>query len=166
VGTYGDFQTWWWYAGQAPHTGTPLDMLHTLGVALAVLGAALLLTRLPAAVRLLRPLAAAGSMILTLYCAHILILATGVLNNHLYTQYTVILITMVAFAVIWRRTHTRGPLEALISSASTQARLATANALAGHRHRPTQPRTAEPPATSEVRTHGPSGPGPRPKSER
>ena len=140
---FGDFQTWWWYAGRAPHSGTPLDMLHTLGCALAVLGAALLLARLPAAMRLMRPLAAAGSMILTLYCAHILILATGVLNNHLYTQYTVILIAMVAFAMIWRRTHTRGPLEALIAGASSGTRRAAASALAGYRRRATQSKTTE-----------------------
>ena len=140
---FGDFQTWWWYAGRAPHSGTPLDMLHTLGCALAVLGAALLLARLPAAMRLFRPLAAAGSMILTLYCAHILILATGVLNNHLYTQYTVTLIAMVAFAMIWQRTHTRGPLEALIAGASSGTRRAAASALAGYHRRATQSKPAE-----------------------
>jgi uncharacterized membrane protein YeiB len=158
---YGDFNTWWWYAGRAPHTGTPLDMLHTLGVALAVLGAALLLTRLPLAVRLLRPLAAAGSMILTLYCAHILVLATGVLNGYLYAQYTVILIAMVAFAVIWRRTHTRGPLEALIAGASTRARRATANALAGYGRWPAESKTTAPPATSKEGHMNLQGEGPR-----
>jgi len=150
---FGDFQTWWWYAGRAPHSGTPLDMLHTLGVALAVFGAALLVTRRPIAARLLRPLAAAGSMILTLYCAHILVLATGVMQKHLYTQYTVILIAMVAFAVIWRRTHTRGPLEALIAGASTWTRRVAASAIAGRGHRPTESRTAEPLPTCEGRTH-------------
>ena len=37
--------TWWWLAVEAPHTGTPFDLAHTTGTALAVLGAMLLLAR-------------------------------------------------------------------------------------------------------------------------
>jgi uncharacterized membrane protein YeiB len=114
---WGTFDTYWWYVGRAPHSGTPFDMLHTLGAALAVFGAALLVTRIPRAVRLLRPLAAAGSMILTLYCAHILVLAvlSRSIPSSYYTKYFALLFGMIVFAVFWRRTHARGPLEEFIS---------------------------------------------------
>ena len=118
---WGDFDTYWWYAIRAPHSGAPLDMLHTLGFAVAVLGAALLVTRLPIAVRVLRPLADAGSMVLTLYCAHIVVLATGLLDDHPYAQYLALLAGMVAFAVVWKRRFARGPLEELIARISTAA---------------------------------------------
>jgi uncharacterized membrane protein YeiB len=123
---WGDFDTFWWYAGRAPHSGTPFDMLHTLGFAVAVLGAALLVTRRPLAARLLWPIAAAGSMVLTLYCAHIAVLATGLLGDQPYARYCALLSAMIIFAVLWKRTHTRGPLEELVSRISTRARLAVA----------------------------------------
>ena len=71
--------SWWYLALPTPHSHTPVDLLHTLGSAAAVLGVALLLTRLPVVARALAPLAAAGSMSLTLYVAHLVLLATGVL---------------------------------------------------------------------------------------
>ena len=37
--------SWWWLAQRAPYTVTPLRMLHDLGVATAVLGVCLLVTR-------------------------------------------------------------------------------------------------------------------------
>ena len=70
-------QTWWWLAERAPYTVTPLRMLHDLGVAMAVLGCCLLLARILRRPGLLWPLVAAGSMTLTLYTAHILVLASG-----------------------------------------------------------------------------------------
>ena len=36
----------WWLASSAPHSGTTLDLLHTSGVAAAVVGVCLLLGRL------------------------------------------------------------------------------------------------------------------------
>ena len=37
--------SWWWLTIMAPHSGTPFDLAHTTGTALAVLGAMLLLAR-------------------------------------------------------------------------------------------------------------------------
>ena len=47
---------WRWLLVAAPHTGTPFDLLHTIGTSLAVLGACILLTRSDAVRRLTRPL--------------------------------------------------------------------------------------------------------------
>ena len=70
--------SWWYLALPDPHSHTPVDLPHTLGSAGAVLGAALLLTGVPIVTRALSPVAAAGSMALTLYSAHLVLLATGV----------------------------------------------------------------------------------------
>lgn len=123
---WGDFSTFWWFAGRAPHSGTPLDLLHTLGVAMAVFGAALLLSRSPSAYRFLRPVAASGSMILTLYCGHIVLLAatSQVFKEYYYPKYVLILVAMVVFATLWRRGHRRGPLEEGIARVVAMARRA------------------------------------------
>src|SRR5262249_37107461 len=54
-----DLRAWWSLVFRAPHSNTPFDLLHTLGVAVALLGALLLLTGLPGAAKVLGPLAAA-----------------------------------------------------------------------------------------------------------
>ena len=45
LGLYGNTptSTWWWLAVDAAHSSTPLDLLHTIGIALGLLGALLLL---------------------------------------------------------------------------------------------------------------------------
>jgi uncharacterized membrane protein len=104
--------TYWWMATMAPHSSTPLDIAFTIGLGLTVLGVLLLLGRaLPG---LLRPIAAAGSMSLTLYAAHLLLLGAPLLPGgpvDLAIQ-TVLLIT---FALIWSRFRARGPMEDVIA---------------------------------------------------
>jgi uncharacterized membrane protein len=98
----------WWLATAAPHTATPLDLLLTTGLAVAVLG--LCIATGWVAPRLLRPLAAAGSMPLTLYAAHLLLLATPAMpggGGGLLLQAAV----LVAGALLWRKRFDRGPLE-------------------------------------------------------
>ncbi len=72
----------WWLASSAPHSGTALDLLHTSGVAAAVVGLCLLLGRLGDWIELdlLLPLRGAGAMTLSLYTAHVLVMAS--LNGH------------------------------------------------------------------------------------
>jgi uncharacterized membrane protein len=67
----------WWLATSAPHSGTTLDLLHTAGVAAAVIGACLLLGRLGTWLELdlLLPLRGIGAMTLSLYTAHVCIMA-------------------------------------------------------------------------------------------
>lgn len=115
-------ETWWSLMSRAPHSTTPSDMLHTLGAATALLAALLLLTRIAAVRCALSPLAAAGSMPLTLYCAHVLFLATGLLGGAPGARYGVLVAGALLFAVVWRRTRGRGPLEAVVAAAVRQVR--------------------------------------------
>ncbi|OMQ14917.1 hypothetical protein A7K94_0213150, partial [Modestobacter sp. VKM Ac-2676] len=108
----------WWLAAMAPHSGSPLDLAFTIGVALAVLGVCLLLGR--GLQPLLRPLAAAGSMTLTLYSLHLLLVATPLPRGlgNLVLQ----VVLLVAFALVWSKSHLRGPLEELVWRATTAVR--------------------------------------------
>jgi uncharacterized membrane protein len=110
--TYGTTPTgtWWWLAVASPHSGTPFDLLHTAGSAVAVLGGWLLLAR--AARTALVPLAAAGSMTLTLYSLHVLALGLGLRSLAAHA------VLAVAGATLWRSTGQRGPLEALATRAA------------------------------------------------
>ncbi len=124
--------SWWYLALPAPHSTTPVDMVRTLGSALAVLGAALLLSRVPVVARLLRPLAAAGAMTLTLYCGHLLVLATGVLDDAPEMMFFLLVVGAFAFGVAWQRWMGQGPLERLVAAAAGRARrAATASTGAG-----------------------------------
>ena len=102
----------WWLATDAPHTSTPLDMAHTTGTALLVLGLALLV-RGRAAV-LLRPLSAAGSMPLSLYTAHVVVLGTTEPGDP-KTYYLVQVVVGLVVALLWRRYVGRGPLEKVLA---------------------------------------------------
>ncbi|MBD7996331.1 DUF1624 domain-containing protein [Arthrobacter sp. Sa2CUA1] len=112
--------TFWWFAILAPHSTTPLDLLYTIGVAAAVLGAMLLLSRV--AERYLLPLAAAGSMTLTLYTGHLLILGSGFYEDQPEVSLVLQVAAVIAFALIWRRFHSQGPLEELVGKAAGAAR--------------------------------------------
>ncbi|MCX5249779.1 DUF1624 domain-containing protein [Streptomyces sp. NBC_00201] len=119
-----DGSTWWSLISRAPHSTSPFDMLQTLGSAAALLGAALLLTRLPLARKALAPLSAAGSMPLTLYCAHVLFLATGALSDAPDLLYALQVAGALLFAVVWRRAVGRGPLETVVAAGARHARRA------------------------------------------
>ncbi|MGW1722007.1 heparan-alpha-glucosaminide N-acetyltransferase domain-containing protein [Streptomyces sp. NPDC002306] len=119
-----DGATWWSLLSRAPHSTSPFDMLHTLGSAAALLGAVLLLTRSAPVARLLAPLTAAGSMPLTLYSAHVLVLATGVLGDSPGLLYAALATGAPLFAVVWRQARGRGPLETVVAAAARRARAA------------------------------------------
>jgi hypothetical protein len=106
--------SWWWLAVAAPHSGTPADLAHTTGVALAVLGGALLIGR--RAPGLLWLPAAVGAIPLSLYALHVLSIAaepgsTGpaVLAGHL--------VVALLLGAAFRAARRRGPLEALTGAA-------------------------------------------------
>jgi uncharacterized membrane protein len=112
AGWYGTVPTLspWMLAVSDAHSGTPFDLLHTSGTALAVIGFCCLL---PATVtRFLFPVAAFGSMPLTIYTGHVLGLATwpgdtlGLLGLHVLVG--------VVVATVWRLVVGRGPAETVV----------------------------------------------------
>jgi uncharacterized membrane protein YeiB len=114
---------WRWLLISSPHSGTTLDLVHTSATSAVVIGGCLLLTRaLPRWSYL--PLAAAGSMTLTLYTAHVLALAKG--SPLLMTDQLLFWLANVAVAVVvatfWRTVIGRGPLEWLVGKADRVAR--------------------------------------------
>jgi uncharacterized membrane protein YeiB len=114
--------SWWYLAVPAPHSHSTIDLAHTLGSAIAVLGAALLLTRARVMARVLSPLAAAGAMVLTLYAAHLIVLATGVLADRPGSLLLVMVVSALVFAVLWRRWIGQGPLERIVAVISGAGR--------------------------------------------
>jgi uncharacterized membrane protein YeiB len=113
---------WWWLTLRAQHSNSTLDLLHTLGCAMALLGLALLVCRVEVIAKLLYPLAAAGSMSLTLYTAHLIVLATGVFTDQFVALFVLMGVGSMIVAVVIRRFARMGPLEFLVSSAADTAR--------------------------------------------
>ena len=107
--------TAWWLATDAAHTTTPLDLAGTVGTALLALGVALLVA--PLAPRLLSPLTAAGSMPLTLYSAHVLLLGTTDDAGHPVRYYLLQVAAGLLLAWLWQRAVGRGPLESVVAAA-------------------------------------------------
>ncbi|ROP43663.1 heparan-alpha-glucosaminide N-acetyltransferase domain-containing protein [Pseudokineococcus lusitanus] len=133
TGLYGTTPTttWWWLVVDAPHSGTPVDLAGVAGSALVVVGVLVLAAQhLPRVVRwLLWPLAAAGSMTLTLYSLHVLSLgllraweAGGGIPPSEGTVYALQVVGLLVLGCLWQLTGLRGPLEALVASASRAAR--------------------------------------------
>ena len=110
----------WWLAVLAPHTTTPLDILYTIGVATAVIGTAIVVGWVAGPV--LRPLAAAGSMPLTLYTLHLLLLVTPVMPEGEAAAFVLQVVLLVSFAALWRRRFERGPLEHVVQIATSRVR--------------------------------------------
>jgi uncharacterized membrane protein YeiB len=108
--------TAWWLAVDAPHASTTPDLVGTTGAALLVLGVALLATRTARAQQLVRPLAAAGSMTLTLYALHVL--AVTALSGPSLLLWSVQAVVGCGLAVVWLRTAARGPLEQVVATAA------------------------------------------------
>lgn len=111
--------TGWWLATMAPHSSTPPDILNTIGIALVVLGICILIGRTTTAP--LRPLAAPGSMSLTIYSLHLLMLSSAFLPGGM-SELVIQVAAVVAFAVLWSRWHARGPLEEVVATATGAVR--------------------------------------------
>ncbi|HKU02733.1 MAG TPA: heparan-alpha-glucosaminide N-acetyltransferase domain-containing protein [Arthrobacter sp.] len=121
--------SWWWLASAAPHSGTPLDLLHTSAVAAAVIGACLLLERLAEWVDLdlLLPLRGAGAMTLTLYTVHVWVvsgfylkpLPAGWTEDGMFFAQAA---TAVTIGIVFARLRWRGPLEWVGHTASLVGR--------------------------------------------
>lgn len=106
----------WWLSIAAPHTNTTFALMLSGGVAVAVLGGALLACRvLP---RLLHPLTAAGSMTLTLYLAHLAFLHFYPFEERPWTALLIQVVAVLILPVLWRRLFRRGPLEWVVATLS------------------------------------------------
>jgi len=117
--------TWWWLTVDLPHSSTPFDLVHTTGAAIALLGLLLLLARAGRLARaLMAPVAAAGSMTLTLYSAHVLLLSSKALPADAETSYAVQVAAALVVALVWRRFVGRGPVEAAVAAAAGAVRRA------------------------------------------
>lgn len=112
--------TWWWLTVMAPYTATPFEVLNAAGVAMAALGAMLLIGSWAGTI--IKPLVAIGTMTLTLYCAHLLVLATGFLAVLPWASFAVQTLAAIAFAMIWLHFRGAGPLERGITVASRAVR--------------------------------------------
>lgn len=103
----------------SPHGGSTFELLGAIGVAVAVLAAALLLTAV-APLRL-RPLSSIGRCALTLYCGHVLAIGAWVVAGRPdplpaldgWFPYLVLVVVAAVTAVLLDRAGRRGPLEAL-----------------------------------------------------
>lgn len=104
--------SWWWFGSAGAHTGLPLDLLHTGGVAMAVLGVCLALAAVAGPA--LRVLAIPGSMTFTLYSLHLLLLVTPISELPDAVGYATHIVLLVTFALLWRRRFSRGPMEWLV----------------------------------------------------
>jgi uncharacterized membrane protein len=113
--------TLWWQAILAPHSTTVLEKVNSLGTSIAALGVVLLLAHLAASE--LAPLAALGSMTLTLYSAHLLVLASGFLEKQSSNSLIIQVVIATIFALRWRRSHDYGPLEGLLAQATRRTRI-------------------------------------------
>ena len=110
----------WWLAVRAPHSGTSLDLLMTLGSAALVLAGCLLLGRtLP---RVSAVLFGAGALTLSLYSLHVVLRSRGFWDgDDLRTFLGQAALVLVAGALFRWGTH-RGPLEVLVGEPSAAVR--------------------------------------------
>lgn len=106
----------WWLGVWSPHSGSIVDLVHTTGTAMLVLGLALWLVRATATLPW-RILAGAGAMTLTLYATHALVLASPV---GVPGTVALVLHTLVALSVgaLFASVPARGPLEQLVGEAT------------------------------------------------
>ncbi|MFD9888561.1 heparan-alpha-glucosaminide N-acetyltransferase domain-containing protein [Amycolatopsis sp. NPDC059027] len=121
-------ESWWWLAVDSPHTSTPPDLVGTTGTAVALLGALLLLGHVTQrhvrrVVRIvLAPLAAAGSMTLTLYTVHVMFINSDYDTYDAVVGYFLQVCAVLLIGLAWRATAGKGPLEALVSFLCTRVR--------------------------------------------
>ena len=113
--------TGWWLTAVSPYSETSFTVVHNLGAAMAVLGLALLVTH--GGGKVFSPFASIGAMTLTLYSAHCIILMLEILDeDRPVVSLWIQIIAFMLFALMWRASMGKGPLEAIISEASDWTR--------------------------------------------
>ncbi|GLB65833.1 DUF1624 domain-containing protein [Arthrobacter mangrovi] len=115
----------WWLALDTPHSGTSLDLLNTMGSAALVLGLCLLLGGTGdgprgGGSRPLPVLAGPGSMTLSLYTAHVLVMGAVYASGAEVGEAALFWSQMVVFTgagIAYKLASRRGPLEHLTAGA-------------------------------------------------
>jgi uncharacterized membrane protein len=103
----------WWLAVMSPHTATVADLVFTIGTSLLALGVCIMVGRVVG--RLVSPLAAAGTMPLTMYVLHLLMLAYLPISEGAEgLEFVIQLTVLITFAMVWHHKFARGPLEQVI----------------------------------------------------
>lgn len=110
----------WWLAVDAPHSGTPLDLIQAGGSALAVIGACLLLSRV--APRVCAVVFGAGAMPLTLYTLHVVLRSPDLLDGDDPTTFWLHVGTVTVIGAWFRLVGLSGPLERLVAIAAGAVR--------------------------------------------
>ncbi len=111
-----------------PHSGTTFDIIGSLGVAiLVIVGATVLMDRLPRLRRLAKPVIAVGTMSLTAYVGHFLAqsalsVPAGTSTQQSWVPLIMFVLGAIVFATIWSRFFRRGPLEYLLNAATKPAK--------------------------------------------
>ncbi|MFK5633081.1 heparan-alpha-glucosaminide N-acetyltransferase domain-containing protein [Ornithinimicrobium sp. LYQ103] len=118
TGLYGTHPTgsWWWLGVWSPHSGSIVDLAHTTGTAMLVLGLALVVVRgvrgVPWSV-----VAGAGAMTLTLYVTHVVVLASalGVRGGLALVVHST---AAVGIGALFAAGRVKGPMESGVTSAT------------------------------------------------
>ncbi|MER6416953.1 DUF418 domain-containing protein [Streptomyces humidus] len=111
-----------------PHSGTTFDIIGSVGVAiLVIVGATVLMDRLPRLRRLAKPVIAVGTMSLTAYVGHFVaqsVLSTpaGTGTQQSWVPLLMYVLGAIVFATVWSRFFRRGPLEHLLNTATSPAK--------------------------------------------
>ncbi|AXE87462.1 DUF418 domain-containing protein [Streptomyces sp. Go-475] len=111
-----------------PHSGTTFDIIGSVGVAiLVIVGATVLMDRVPRLRRLAKPVIAVGTMSLTAYVGHFVaqsVLSTpaGTGTQQSWVPLLMYVLGAIVFATVWSRFFRRGPLEHLLNTATKPAK--------------------------------------------
>lgn len=113
---------WSFLLGAEEHSGTPFEIVGGIGTALVVIAVSLWLAeRLP---KVTWPVAAIGTMSLTVYTGHVLainLLGLSANPGEPVWVLAAFIAAAAAFAVIWLRFFRRGPFETIMHTAVTRA---------------------------------------------
>jgi uncharacterized membrane protein len=118
TGMFGNTPTgghWTWLLVVAPHSSTPFDLAQTIGSALFVIGACLLVERaLPRrSTVVLAVIFGAGAMTLSLYSLHVVMRTPDVWPPEVPSAYLSHVVVLLAIGAAFRLLRRRGPLETI-----------------------------------------------------
>lgn len=110
----GDMSVWTMQGTWGPHTGSSFELFGSGGFAAMLIALCLMATRKVAMV--LYPLAAVGTAALTVYVAHVIMLALWTdTPTGQYTLFLTFLAVVIPIATLWKKFLGRGPLERVLS---------------------------------------------------